>query len=380
MKIIEIPLEHRIDFNEFKKCISFISEDITGFFIEKGTLKVQVHDEADIDLLTTLILNQLSKFKTIEIQREKVIFEQIKRNQYENLEQLNNSDLIFKFSDGLISLKNEAISLLEFFDKKFKDIAMSINGQEVSYPTLLPIETLYKTGYLKTSPQYSIFCCCPKENFSELEKLSSAYKDRSEIKEILTEPKFTLSPAACFHTYEHLKDTELPRPQVFTFKQSVFRNEGRLNWDDFGRLRDYHVRETVFIGSEAFVNESREKMAEATIDFIKDIGLDARLSIAYDTFVMPKMQKFKKVQLQEESKYELEIFYNQGKSLAAASFNLHGNAFTMPFNISVQGLERTVTGCVGYGLERWVLAFLAQFGHNKDSWPECVKSDISNLY
>ena len=189
---------------------------------------------------------------------------------------------------------------------------MSINGQEVSYPTLLPIETLYKTGYLK--PPNIVFCCCPKENFSELEKLSSAYKDRSEIKEILTEPQFTLSPAACFHTYEHLKDTELPRPQVFTFKQSVFRNEGRLNWDDFGRLRDYHVRETVFIGSEAFVNESREKMAEATIDFIKDIGLDARLSIAYDPFVMPKMQKFKRCSYRKKVNTNWRS-YDQAKAL-----------------------------------------------------------------
>ena len=36
--------------------------------------------------------------------------------------------------------------------------------------------------------------------------------------------------------------------------------------------------------------------------------------------------------------------------------------------------SKKVTACVGFGLQRWVLAFLLQHGLNEESWPEEVKS------
>ena len=37
--------------------------------------------------------------------------------------------------------------------------------------------------------------------------------------------------------------------------------------------------------------------------------------------------------------------------------------------------KETVTGCIGYGLERFVLAFLAQYGDNIDKWPAMVRNE-----
>ncbi len=65
------------------------------------------------------------------------------------------------------------------------------------------------------------------------------------------------------------------------------------------------------------------------------------------------------------------------EEMAVASFNLHGFNFTRPFGISVNGTE-TVTGCVGFGLERMVLAFLSQFGMEESCWPEEVRKSERN--
>ena len=43
---------------------------------------------------------------------------------------------------------------------------------------------------------------------------------------------------------------------------------------------------------------------------------------------------------------------SRGKELALASFNYHGFHFSMAFDFAKNGT--IVTGCVGFGLDRWI--------------------------
>lgn len=158
--------------------------------------------------------------------------------------------------------------------------------------------------------------------------------------------------------------------------ESVFRNEGRLNWEEFGRLRDYHVREIVFLGTQEFVEQTRENIREEVMTFIRKMNMDAYITVAADAFIMPKMIKYKKYQKMEKSKYEVRVSYDKDHTLAAASLNLHGTAFTSPFHIKVKGVDNPVSGCVGFGIERWILVFLAQYGTDSACWPDEVKKFI----
>ena len=71
-------------------------------------------------------------------------------------------------------------------------------------------------------------------------------------------------------------------------------------------------------------------------------------------------------------KYELELLLPyQSRSIAAASYNLHLEYFSKAFGIRMEGEKDTVwSGCVGFGLERWALAFLAQHGPEENGWPK----------
>jgi seryl-tRNA synthetase len=89
--------------------------------------------------------------------------------------------------------------------------------------------------------------------------------------------------------------------------------------------------------------------------------LSGEIKTASDPFVIPNMQRFKKLQLKNKVKYEARLNYSKEQKMSAASFNFHGKTFTYPFNIKVEMEEDTVTGCVGYGIERWVLAYLSQY-------------------
>ena len=185
-----------------------------------------------------------------------------------------------------------------------------------------------------------------------------------------------LSPAACFHVYGELENQTLSAPQSLTFRQSVFRNEGRFNWQRLGCLKSYHVREIVFIGQETDVMDKREYLLKCAIDFMKSLGICGTVTTAADPFIMPDIQKIKKLQIGEKSKYELKLFCVDNMPLACASFNLHGVSFSKSFNFSLKDADTTVSGCVGFGLERWVIAFLSQFGVKPGSWPAQLKKKL----
>ncbi|MCI8669052.1 MAG: hypothetical protein HFI34_05970 [Lachnospiraceae bacterium] len=373
MKTVKIELDSNVDTEEFVKVIGFISESISGYKMKNNMLMVDIEDSVNEEDISIAVQNLAAKYVSARL---------IEKNIYQNRKEIehyyNEFKSIYYFDEGMASLSGVSLFLFRYFENVFeskvKEIFEKMNCNLVTklFPVMLPISCYKKTGYLKRSPQYAIFCCSAIENLDLLNNINEF--DEKEYKEFVNYPLYALSPSACFHVYEEYKNKVLDKNTVVTFTQSVFRNEGRFNFAQFGRMRDYHVREIVFIGDEDFVSLSREQMLDITKSFIDEIDLDAKIQIASDPFILPKMQKFKKIQTIDKSKYELQISYEKGKYISVASFNLHGNAFTHSFEFSVKDKE-TVTGCIGYGLERFVFAFLSQYGEDYENWPKPIKQE-----
>ena len=51
----------------------------------------------------------------------------------------------------------------------------------------------------------------------------------------------------------------------------------------------------------------------------------------------------------------------------------HQNFFGRHLNITLPDGEPIHTGCTAFGLERMVYAFLAQFGFDRENWPQVVR-------
>ena len=95
---------------------------------------------------------------------------------------------------------------------------------------------------------------------------------------------------------------------------------------------------------------------DKTITYAKNITPKAKLVQSSDVFFSCKRNEIKKkLQLANEKKFEV-IIPIDGEDVAVASFNFHGNHFSMPFHFDQKG--SIVSGCVGFGLERWLLAKL----------------------
>ena len=372
LKNIKVELKSNVNDEELLKNIGFISEDILGYTLLDNTVSINISDKANALDIEEKLISYISKF--ISFDNDEVLYysDDSSRSYYDGI--YESTEDIHYFGHGNVAFEGTAKFLFDFFDSKFEKIAMDFGAKSKIYPVLLPVKAYQQTGYLKRSPQYAIFCCNTFEDIDKLEDLQHNIQN-DNIQLSLKQPTFALSPSACFHTYLEYENTVLNSDSVYTFCQSVFRNEGRFNFSEIGRLMDYHVREIVMIGSIDFVSTVRQEFLSKLVAIMTDWNLNFSVNVAADPFIMPKIQKFKKIQKVEKSKYEVKLNCNSSHKISVASFNLHGSAFTEPFNIKVKNNNDTVTGCIGFGIERWVIAFICQYGIESSKWPEEIKNE-----
>lgn len=303
--------------------------------------------------------------ETLLIQSEK------KDTVFYSEDQLLKSGKIINFGNGLFAFHEDLLPLFDAFDKLFISVLSQYGYQQRKYPVLLPLKTYLSTNYLRTSPQYAIFCSSVKP-----ETLNSGqlYKkiDSDDALSLLKRPEFALSPSACFHLYEELRGCILTEPTIYTFQQHVFREEGIDNYSLY-RFCDYSVREIVLIGDSDYVYLIREDILKKIAELLDALGLIFKIEIACDPFVLPEMQKYRKIQIANKVKYEVTIARSAHSYMACASLNLHGNLFAHSFDFRVKGISDTVSGCIGFGLERWIVAFLSQYGTTPKNWPELLR-------
>ena len=74
-------------------------------------------------------------------------------------------------------------------------------------------------------------------------------------------------------------------------------------------------------------------------------------------------------------KYEVLVDIGTGH-LAAGSINYAGTLFGDAFRIRTDGGEIATTACVGFGLERFVLALFSQHGFEPGRWPRAMREIV----
>lgn len=372
MKTIHLSFKNGQHAQGAMKLLGFISDEITSVHRENNVLHIEINSDKNEQIIEDQIRNNLMNY---DVDDGKVIFMNKKKDRvYHCFEEAEISQKIKVLENGQVVLNDQAVFLYKWFDQYFLSISRKCDAKEKMYPTMYPVKDYEKTGYLNNSPQYAIFCSPVKGTIKNIEELHQKV-NTEEFKDCLDMPSYALPPAACFNLYKDIRSTTLDHCTSYTFIQNTFRNEGRFSYNEIGRLSDFHMREIVAVGDSSYVSLMRLDLIEETKKLLLKLDMDADISIANDAFVLPKMQKFKKIQRLEKSKYELHLYCDNEKSISCASYNFHGTAFSESFHLAVKDVEDVVTGCVGFGIERWVIAFVCQYGINAENWPEALRED-----
>jgi seryl-tRNA synthetase len=267
--------------------------------------------------------------------------------------------------DGLVELAGVALRLARWFDAVFRRWARDLGGVEHEYPALIPIATLARAGYPQAFPQHLAVAapCAPNARARVADR-----PDRIAAAD-LAEPSLALTPAVCYHAYPGWAGRRLPDSgAVVTSVGRCVRHEaGPLR--ALERLREFTMRELIFAGAREAVDALRSDLLGRARALAADLDLEATVEEAADPFFTEAARGRLLMQRLLGLKYELRMPLAGGGTTAVASFNLHLDFFGRAFGIADASGGAAHTGCVAFGLERLVLAFLTQHGLDADGWP-----------
>lgn len=288
------------------------------------------------------------------------------------------------YGKGQVAYSGPVLKLARLINDKAGELyGQAFNAKDAHFPALVDAETLHKCGYFDSHPNAVTFVGNMVEDFDAIEEFRRA---NSCSEGALMPPHehvhidgMCLNPAACFPCYPTLTGEKFDTGRAYTWLGRVFRYESR-NISGLDRLYEFNVRELVFVGGDDYVRDCRRSSLQVVESLATYFDIDCKIQTATDPFFATVSAAKKFWQASQEVKNEIKIpsldADGNVRQLACGSINLHGNFFGRRFGFTGPDGEAAQTGCVGLGIERWVLATFTQHGFEPERWPEAVRRVI----
>ncbi|WP_424215883.1 hypothetical protein ACN20G_27415 (plasmid) [Streptomyces sp. BI20] len=261
--------------------------------------------------------------------------------------------------DGLATLDEPALLLKEALDAVFTRWAAEAGARRRGYPPLLRAEDLRTLDYFRNFPhlgspvtrirpdRLAAHAAGPPDEHTPPGEHAPPAGDALPAGD-LAPATHLLPSAACYGCFLDLSDTDLDTPLLITTAAQCFRNEDRH--DGLRRLWGFTMREIVCVGSADTVRAHLDRHRDRITAFGTALGLPLERRPATDPF-FEKDGRRTVMQLLAPVKDE----YLHTDGTAVASTNNHRNFFGERRAIRHAG-RPAFTGCVAFGLERWVHA------------------------
>lgn len=235
-------------------------------------------------------------------------------------------------------------------------------------PPAIPLDALERAGYFTSFPQWLTVAAHLDANAEKMERVATAASPARACSHALAPAEIALLPAVCYYVYAALADRVLPTARRVAVRGTCWRHEGE-RLAPLERGWAFTMLEVVCLGSPADVEEFLSCGVRRATDFARALGLTATIADASDPFFAPTGRGKALLQRMKRLKRELLLPLDAERGIAAASFNDHQTFFGESFGIFGADGAPISTGCIAFGIERWVLAWLAAYGPEPEGWP-----------
>ena len=275
---------------------------------------------------------------------------------------------LWEVAPGLIGLRGDTLALLESIEDAIIAIAHDERADEWRVPPGIPLSTLARADYFRSFPQWLTAASHLSADEGDLTRIACSDDPASEARRSLAPADAALLPAVCYHCYARLADSTLDEAAVVTAQQLCWRHEGdRLAPLERGWA--FSMREVVCIGSADDVRDFLARGRRRAVRLAVRLGLAAGIVEAEDPFFAPTSRGKGLLQRVKGLKRELVLPIGGGRTIAAASINDHEEFFGEAFDIRLDRGGWASSGCVAFGIDRWLLATLAAYGPHPGGWP-----------
>ncbi|NLU66102.1 hypothetical protein [Streptomyces sp. HNM0574] len=248
-------------------------------------------------------------------------------------------------SGGLVILGPEHTELLRELDAVFTSWGRGAGAREILPPPVYPVRDLEKFDVYTNFPHLTL-AAAPLELADGPGKPVDGVFDPSDLRGA----QLGLPHATCYGAYLFHENTEVAEDTLVTLVNRCFRNEE--HYTGLRRMLSFQMREIVALGGFEHTQRVIEEFTARITAFAGALGLPLRQEAASDPFFendggRALMQRLSPV------KYEF-----LAGELSVASVNTHRNFFGERCNITLPDRTHAHTGCVAFGLERWVAVLL----------------------
>jgi seryl-tRNA synthetase len=275
---------------------------------------------------------------------------------------------------GVFGHSRAFVELVERVDTCITE-AMAPTAPEVfRFPPVMPRATFLETGYLRSFPDLvgSIHGFCGGD--AEHADLLHAVEEGRDWTDALSPTDLMLVPAACLPLYPMATGRLPEEGRVFDVLGTCFRREPSA---DPARLQIFRMRECVRLGRPDDARAFRDYWLERAEELLSELDLAVRADVANDPFFGRVGRLLAGSQRAEALKYEiLATIADRDRPTPVASCNLHRDHLTSAFGIEDADGGVAHSACVGFGLERIVLALFAAHGLDLSRWPSGVRDRL----
>jgi seryl-tRNA synthetase len=260
--------------------------------------------------------------------------------------------------------------VVDAFNAAVDTLAIEDNAQAVMFPPIIDRTILEDVEYLDSFPQLAgiVHSFAGKE--LQARELAARVKSGEPWSDFFTQTDVALTPAACYPVYPMLRGLLPSGGRTISLTGWVFRHEPS---PEPTRMQSFRCRELIRAGSADDVLTWRDAWLQRGVAFMQRLGLAATSDVAADPFFGRGGRMMAANQIDMKLKFEVLVpVISADNPTACCSFNFHQDKFASKFDIKTVDGQVATSACLGFGLERCVMALFQTHGFDPGAWPNAV--------
>lgn len=264
--------------------------------------------------------------------------------------------------------------VLERFNAVVSRISHNDGAESFTFPPIIDRKILERVHYLDSFPHLcgAIYSFFGEER--QARELAHRVNEGQPWDNMLGMTDVVLNPAACYPVYPSFTGVLPKGGRLVTMLNWVYRHEPS---PEPTRMQSFRVREFVRVGTPLEVVEWRDLWLQRGIELLQSLGLPAKSAVASDPFFGRGGKVLARGQKEQKLKFEVLVpVISEENPTAVCSFNFHQEHFGSTFEIRTEDGNVANSACLGFGLERIVMALFKFHGFEPENWPSEVRARL----
>jgi seryl-tRNA synthetase len=281
--------------------------------------------------------------------------------------------MVLTAADGVVARTGRFVAVEQAVEALVARTGADLSARVLRFPPLFPRASYERTDYLASFPDLT----GSVHSFDGDERAAARLVEQALAGDPwgdgLHQTDLMLVSAACHPAYELFAGRTLEGPVLLDVEGWCFRREPSV---DPMRVQSFRQAEFVALGSPERAQQHRDDWAERGLALLASLGLPAEVEVANDPFFGRAGRMLAANQRAEVLKLEIVVpMYGPARpGTAVTSANCHRDHFGLNFDIRLVDGSPAHTACVGFGVDRIVVALARHLGPDPDSWPTSARA------